>query len=119
MRNMRNYKLLSENDIIPNNRYWGIVYYPYPSRNRSPMVDSVFYDKYEGWCGTDKDIAKIIDESIISVLFEYNSERACEIIEGGFTEDEHFNDILGNYDFKLQEKYKKYHINKSESEVKV
>ena len=115
---MKNYKLLSESDIIPNNNYWAIVYYPYPSPNRNPMVESVYYDEYRSWSGTDKDIAKIIDESIISVLFEYNPERACEIIEGGFTEDGCFNDILDSYDFKLQEKYKKYYMNKAESEDK-
>lgn len=110
---MKNYKLLSENDIIPNNRYRAIVYYPYPSPNRNPMVDSVFYDDYGDWSGTDKDIAKIIDESVISVLFEYNPKRACEIIEGGFTEDGRFNDILSSFDFKLQEKYKKYYMSES------
>ena len=109
---MKNYRLLSENDIIPNNLYRAIVYYSYPSPNRNPMVESVFYDKYRDWSGTDKDIAKIIDESIISVLFEHNPERACEIIEGGFTEDGRFNDVLSNYDFKLQEKYNKYYMNK-------
>ena len=113
---MKNYKLLSESDIIPNNNYWAIVYYPYPSPNRNPMVESVYYDEYRSWSGTDKDIAKIIDESIISVLFEYNPERACEIIEGGFTEDGCSNDILDSFDFKLQEKYKKYYMNKAESE---
>lgn len=113
---MKNYKLLSENDIIPNNRYRAIVYYPYPSPNRNPMVDSVFYDKYGDWSGTDKDIAKIIDESVISVLFEYNPKRACEIIEGGFTEDGCFNDILSDFDFKLQEKYKKYYEESEDKE---
>lgn len=109
---MKNYKLLSENDLIPNNKYWAIVYYPYPSPNRNPMVELVYYDEYKDWCGTDKDISKIIDESVISVLFEYNPERACEIIEGGFTEDGYHNDILKSYDFELQEKYKKYYMNK-------
>lgn len=111
---MKNYKLLSENDIIPNNCYRAIVYYPYPSPNRNPMVDSVFYDEYGDWGGTDKDIAKIIDESVISVLFEYNPKRACEIIKGGFTEDGCFNDILSSFDFELQEKYKKYYMSENE-----
>ncbi len=102
---MKNYKLLSENDLIPNKSYLAIVYYPYPSPNRNPMVEWVYYDQYRDWCGTDKDIAKIVDESVISVLFEYEPERACEIIEGGFTEDGYNNDILSGYDFSLQEKY--------------
>ena len=101
---MRRYNLLKESDIIPNNRYLAIVYYPYPSPNRNAMTEYVYFDEYRDFCGTSKDIGLIVDESIISVLFEYNPERAYEIMQGGYVEDNIHNDLLKAYDFRLQQK---------------
>ena len=101
---MRKYNLLKESDIIPNNHYLAIVHYPYPSPNRNAMAEYVYVDKYGDFCGTSKDISSIVDESVISVLFEYNPERAYEIMQGGYTEDNKYNDLLKAYDFRLQKK---------------
>ena len=100
---MRKYNNLTENDILPNKIYWAIVYYPLPSPNRNPMVEAVYYNEYRQWCKTRNDIAEIIDESIISVLREYNPERAKEIIQGGFIEDGRYNDLLSQYNFNISD----------------
>ena len=41
---MRRYNLLKESDIIPNNTYLAIVYYPYPSPNRNAMTEFIYVD---------------------------------------------------------------------------
>lgn len=56
----------------------------------------------------------IVDESVISVLFKYNPERACEIIQGGYIEDNVDNDLLKAYDFRLQKKLNEWKANKEE-----
>lgn len=109
---MRKYKLLKESDMIPNNYYLAIVYYPYPSPNRNAMTEFVYYNQYKDFGGTDKDIGRIVDESVISVLFEYNPERAYEIIQGGYVEDGCHNDLLKVYDFRLQKKLNEWLIDK-------
>lgn len=54
--------------------------------------------------------------SIISVLFEYAPERAYEIVQGGFTEDNKYNDLLKAYDFRLQKKLNEWLTDKAKSE---
>ncbi|SDB15215.1 hypothetical protein [Eubacterium oxidoreducens] len=105
---MKRYKLLKESDLIPNNQYVAIVYYPYSSPNRNAMSEWVYYDDYKQWGGTDKDVSKVVDESVISVLFECNPERAYEIMQGGYEEDGTYIDILKGYDFRLQKKLDEY-----------
>lgn len=113
---MRRYNLLKESDIIPNNTYLAIVYYHYPSPNRNAMTEFIYVDEYGDICGTSKDVSLIVDENIISVLFEYNPERAYEIIQGGYVEDGMHNDLLNGYDFRLQEKLDKWLLDILESE---
>lgn len=98
---MRRYKLLKESDLVPKNRYDAIVYYPIHSPNRNPMLESVYFDEFKGWSGTDKDISEIVDESVIKVLQEYNPERATEIIKGGYVEDNKYNELLKARDYHL------------------
>lgn len=43
---MRRYKLLKESDLIPDNYYLAIVYYPYPSPNRDAMAERVYFNDY-------------------------------------------------------------------------
>lgn len=109
---MRKYNLLKESDMIPNNHYLAIVYYPYLSPNRNTMTEFIYYNQYKDFGGTDKDIERIVDESVISVLFEYNPERAYEIIQGGYVEDGYHNDLLKAYDFRLQKKLDEWLIDK-------
>ena len=104
---MKKYTLLTKADLIPGERYDAIVFYPHTSPNRNPMVESVYYDKFKQWCGTDKEISVIIDESVISVLLKYNPERACEIMQGGYEEDGCYNDLLAGYDYNLLDKLEK------------
>lgn len=111
---MRKYNLLKESDIIPNNHYFAIVYYPYPSPNRNAMVELVYCNQDKDFFGTSRDIEEIVDESIISVLFEYNPERAYEIIQGGCVEDGKYNDLLKAYDFRLQKMLNEWLIDKGE-----
>ena len=113
---MRKYKLLKESDIIPNNSYLAIVYYPYPSPNRNAMTEFIYVDEYRDICGTSKDVNLIVDESIIGVLFEENPERAYEIIQGGYVEDGMHNDLLNGYDFRLKEKLNEWLLDALESE---
>lgn len=101
---MRKYKLLKENDILPNHKYLAIVYYPYPSPNRNAMTEWVYYDSYKQWCGTRNDIAEIVDESILSVLIEENPQRAYEIMQGSFEEDKRHQELLKSYNFHLMER---------------
>lgn len=113
---MRKYNLLKESDIIPNNHYLAIVYYPYPSPNRNAMAEYIYFNEYRDFCGTVKDIGLIVDESVISVLFKYNPKRAYEIIQGGYIEDNKNNNLLKAYDFQLQKKLNEWLTNKTESE---
>lgn len=113
---MRRYNLLKESDIIPNNTYLAIVYYPYPSPNRNAMTEFVYVDEYGDFGGTSNDIGSIVDESIISVLFEYNPKQAYEIMQGGYVEDGMHNDLLNGYDFRLQEKLNEWLLDTLESE---
>lgn len=113
---MRRYNLLKESDIIPNNTYLAIVYYPYPSPNRNAMTEFIYVDEYGDICGTSKDVSLIVDESIISVLFEYNPERAYEIMKCGYVEDEMHNDLLNGYNFRLQEKLNEWLLDESDGE---
>lgn len=116
---MRRYHLLKESDIIPNNHYLAIVYYPYPSPNRNAMTEYVYCNHNKDFCGTSKDVGAIVDESIIGVLFEYNPKRAYEIMQGGYAEDNKHNDLLKSYDFRLQKKLNQWLAEiKSESEEK-
>ena len=105
---MRRYNLLKESDIVPNNYYVGIVYYPCVSPNRSPMEDTIFVDKYRNFYGISKCIETLVEDDVISVLFDYDPERAYEIIQGGYVEDGKYNDLLKGYDFQLQKKLNKY-----------
>ncbi len=98
---MRIYNLLTEKDLVPKERYDAIVYYPDPSPQHMPMLESVYYDDQGYFCGTDKEIHEIVDESVIYVLQEYNPERAAEIIKGGYVEDNRFNDLLQERDYQL------------------
>jgi hypothetical protein len=65
------------------------------------MLESVYYDDQGRFCGTDKDVYEIVDESVIKVLQEYNPERAAEIIKGGYVEDGKFNSLLQERDYQL------------------
>ena len=65
------------------------------------MLESVYFDEFRDWCGTDKYISEIVDESVIKVLQEYNPERAAEIIKGGYVEDNKYNDLLKARDYQL------------------
>ena len=94
---MRRYRLLTTTDIIPNNKYYAIVYYHFSSPNRNPSIELVYYDEHKQWCGTDKIIMEIVDESIISVLQKENPTRADEIIKGGYIEDGRYNDLISQY----------------------
>lgn len=96
---MRRYNLLKESDIIPNNHYLAIVYYPYPSPNRNAMTEYIYVNEYGDFCGTSKHIGLLVDESVISVLFKHNPERAHEIVQGGYMEDNKYNDLLKKYNF--------------------
>ena len=91
---MKRYKLLTNRDLIPNNKYDAIVVYPFNSPNRNPMLERVYYDQFEQWYGTANVIVEIVDESVIEVLFNYNPERATEILHGGYEEDGKYNDII-------------------------
>lgn len=110
---MRRYNLLKESDIIPNNHYLAIVHYSYPSSNRNAMAEFVYCNQDKHFCGTLKDIGLIVDESVISVLFEYNPERAYQIIQGGYIEDDKYNDLLEAYDFRLQKTLNEWLIGKA------
>lgn len=101
---MKRYKLLTENDLLPNHRYLAIVYYPYPSLNRNAMTEFVYFDEHRQWYGTRNDIVSIVDESVIDVMIEENPQRAYEIMEGGFVEDGRYTKLLKSYDFHLIEK---------------
>lgn len=113
---MRRYKLLKESDLIPDNHYVAIVYYPDPSPNRNAMTEWVYYNQYKDFGGTDKDIGSIVDESVISVLFEYNPKRAYEIMQGGYVEDGKHNDLLKMYDFRLKKKLNQWLEEKRDEE---
>jgi hypothetical protein len=71
-------------------------------------AEFIYVDKYKNFHAAAKYIGPIVDESIISVLFEHNPERAREIMNGGYVDDEKYENLLEQYDFRLDEKLNKY-----------
>lgn len=107
---MRKYKLLKNSDIIADNNYLAITFnHSYASdKDKYTRAEFIYVDKYKNFHAAAKYIGPIVDESIISVLFEHNPERAHEIINGGCVEDGKYEDLLEQYDFRLNEKLNKY-----------
>lgn len=107
---MRKYKLLKNSDIIADNNYLAITFnHSYASdKNKCTRAEFIYVDKYKNFYATAKYIGPIVDESIISVLFEHNPERAHEIMDGGYVDDGKYENLLEQYNFRLDEKLNKY-----------
>lgn len=101
---MRRYKLLTTEDLIPNNKYDAVLCYPYPSPSTAKFIEPIYFDEFGQWCGTDKEIIEVVDESVLDVLLNYNPKRAKEIIQGGYEEDYKYTNLLSIYDYRLGER---------------
>lgn len=107
---MRKYRLLRNSDIIADNNYLAITFnHSYASdKNKYMRTEFIYVDKYKNFHAAAKYIGPIVDESIISVLFEHNPKRAHEIMNGGYVDDGKYENLLERYDFRLDEKLNKY-----------
>lgn len=107
---MKKYKLLKNSDIIADNNYLAITFnHSYASdKNKYTRAEFIYVDKYKNFHAAAKYIGPIVDESVISVLFEHNPERAHEIMDGGYVDDEKYENLLEQYDFRLEEKLNEY-----------
>lgn len=106
---MKKYNLLTENDIIPCHMYSVL----FRSSDDSEIeFGHLFYDKNGRWLNEGKEIVCVLDEGVLRVLADLKPSRAFEVIEGGFTDDGQYNDLIQNYSSsiqtKLQKWYKKY-----------
>jgi hypothetical protein len=105
---MKKYNLLTENDILPNHMYFVLA----RSLSDGEVTFTTLFYGDKGWHNKNSEIVCVLDEDVISVLTTQKPGRALEIIEGGFIEDEQYNDLIQNYSsstqLKLQKWCKKY-----------